>query len=141
MLPPDSFESSRKRRLKHEQAQAASTSQQREDAVLLAYGEYRNKEIDKYIAANHEGYERSRLIKAEEARAKFDRMSEWKPELVDKFVTTLARAEMAKRISFDNLETFREHQQKLQPLLALPAPQQERGSDPPATAEDGYFVV
>ncbi len=146
MTPPDSFESSRKRRLKQEQAQAASGEQLEEDALLLEYGEYRNKEIDQYIANNPERYEHLRLTKVEDARVKFDGFAEWKPELADKFVTTLARAEVAKGIPFDTFETFRRRripQAIPQLLLALPAPAPtpEQGSDAPASAGEDYIVV
>jgi hypothetical protein len=147
LIPPDSFETSRKRRLKQAQAQALSESQQEKEALQSAYGEYRNKQIDQYIAENPEDYERFYLQKTQEAKEKFNGFDTWKPEMAEKFITVLARAEVAKRITLYNLETFRTLQSSalvrlpnlLPPLLlALPAPRQgshlQDSSDPPTDA-------
>jgi hypothetical protein len=145
LIPPDSFETSSKRRLKEQARQAASASEQDEEALRVAYSEYRNREIDEYIAENPGDYERFYLEKRQQSETKFNGFSEWKPELAGKFITTLARAEVAKRIPFNTLETFR----TLRPapsvppatwqpliLLALPAPGQ--GSQ---TQEDTATVL
>ncbi|HWX42877.1 MAG TPA: hypothetical protein VN345_17145 [Blastocatellia bacterium] len=150
LIPPDSFETSRKRRLKQAQAQAISQSQQDKEALQLAYGEYRNKQIDQYIDETPEDYERFRFQETQEAREKFAGFENWKPEMAEKFITALARAEVAKRISVYNLETFRTLQTPapVQPykleiphILLLPAPgqgskAQDHNDLPPAAPPD-----
>jgi len=126
LVPPDSFETSSKRRLRQEQREAVSKDQDAA-ALALAYAEYRNREIDRNIADNRDAYETVYREKLQEARAKFTGFSDWKPELADKLVTAMVRAELAKRMFFDTFETFRTRQKPTQPLLALPPPREQIG--------------
>ncbi|MGH9823201.1 MAG: hypothetical protein ACREDR_08120 [Blastocatellia bacterium] len=141
LMPPDSFETSRKLGLKQDQAQTVSSRQQEDQHLQLAYADYRNQEIDKYVAQNHEEYERFYFVKKQESQAKFGGFADWKPELATKFVTVLARAEVAKRLPFDDFETFRS---RLRQVESAPAqsPTQPEFPGPPTTqlAEYKPFV-
>jgi hypothetical protein len=131
LAPPASFETSRKRRLKEQETTSVSADSKDEEAILSAYADYRNREIDNYIAAQSGEYQDCYQAKLLETQSKFSGFSEWKSDLAEKFVSSLARAELAKRISVENLETFRQRRRvfKLpEYLLALPAPHQGSSS-------------
>ena len=150
LIPPDSFETSRKRRLRDEQSQAISTKEQEVERLALAYDDYRKREIDAYIDNHSEEYHQLYLERAQGAAAKFRDFPQWTPELRDRFLTAATRSELAKRIPFESFEYFIQRQAPVQPevsqspmfplLLALPAPAGEQGSDVSRTGDE-YITV
>jgi hypothetical protein len=139
LIPPDEFQTSRKRRLREAETTALKTKQQQEEQLLAAYEAYRSQEIDKYLDDDLMRAQDLYEDKSKQAQEKFSGLFDSRADLVHRFVTMMVRSEVAKgRILLDTLEQFRSRQMPSAPLLALPAPatpslEQGSGSIPPAS--------
>ena len=124
VIPPPTFESSRKRKLRLEAEQTEKNDQQERARLELAYEEYKKREIDQHISANYEEYKQYVESKKQELLDKHKSMSFWDENMLARLAETGARAEVAKRIPLHTLEAFSQDQ-----TLHSPPPQGNVPSD------------
>lgn len=110
VIPPETFESSRKKKLRVEAEQAERNDQQDRARLELAYEEYKKREIDEHISANYEEYKQYVESKKQEFLDKHKSMSFWDENTLARLAETGARAEIAKRIPLHTLEAFSREQ-------------------------------
>lgn len=141
VIPPEWFETTRVRKEKYERLLLIKTKEQEEEAQRLAYENYRRQQIDQYIADNPSRYQEIYTDKNQEALVKYPGLSQWKPELAEKLISSLARAAIAGGVDVDTFEYFRS---KNQIAGLLPAPRDESSgpeTPPSDTTETQYLVV
>ncbi len=141
VIPPEWFETNRVRKEKYERLSLIKTKEQEEEAQRLAYENYRRQQIDQYIADNPIRYQESYNAKNQEALVKYPGLSQWKPELAERFISSLAHAAIAGDVDVDTFEYFRS---KNQIAGLLPAPRNESSgpeTPPSDTTETQYLVV
>lgn len=119
VIPPPTFESSRKRKLRLEAEQTERKDQQERARLELAYEEYKKREIDEHISANYEEYKQYVESKKQELLDKHKSMSFWDENMLTRLAETGARAEVAKRIPLHTLEAFSREQIHLTPPPAV----------------------
>lgn len=141
VIPPEWFETSRVIRDKLERLLVIKTRQQEEEAQKLAYENYRRQQIDRYVADNPTRYHELYNAKEQEALVRYPGLSQWKPELVERLISSLARAAIAGGVEMDTFQYFtsRSHIAGL-----LPAPRQEFSgpeTSPSDNDETQYLVV
>jgi hypothetical protein len=121
--PPESFETSRKQRLR-EDAQRAQQKEQEEKATIeLAYLEYKDRTIDKYIHKNYsKGFYASCVRKKLEELMQDRRLKErWNEGTLSRMAETRLRQDIATRVPLMTFQEFWEQQRQQsnsdQPLL------------------------
>jgi len=119
VIPPPTFESSRKKKLRLEAERAERNDQQEHARIELAYEEYKKREIDEYISANYEEYKEYVERKKQELLGKHKSMSFWDGNTLTRLAETGARAEVAKRIPLHTLEAFSREQIRPSPTPAV----------------------
>jgi hypothetical protein len=127
VIPPSTFESSRKRKLRLQIQQARQDEQQEQARLQLAYEEYKKREIDDYIAAHNDEYHQYVETKKQELLARYKSLSLWDDQTLARLAETSATAEIAKRISFFTFQAFCQEEK----LQSLTSPASEQGSGNP----------
>jgi hypothetical protein len=119
ILPPDSFECSRRKRLRREAREAQSRAHEEEARRELAYEEYRKREITKHLSANYSGDEYGRLFdlkKKELLRQYGKQLSNWDEATLQKLVESTIESYIAKLIPLLGFAEFCEQHEE-QPSL------------------------
>jgi hypothetical protein len=153
VFPPATFETSRKRRLRHEAQQVIAQRLQEQARITLAYDDYLTGEIDAYIAKNPEQFKEALDARRQHLKA-HKALGLWSDESITKMAAPAARSEIRKRTVTLTLEAFaaRYKAQELAArltVLLLPAPrlnepspsQPGQGSEAQANSADEYFTV
>jgi hypothetical protein len=109
ITPPDSFETSRKRKLQ-EQARVTRAREHEEMARLeIAYDDYRKQEVDNYIAVSYTKAEYQGLIdvKKKEILHQYKKqVSNWDEETLMKLAESATRSHIAERVQMLSFEEF-----------------------------------
>jgi len=135
---PDSFETSGRRRLRQEAAEAHDRAAQEQARLKLAYERYKATEIDKYIGSLPEGRFQELLQAKREELSR--RLRVYRPSgLLEKLVIASVRSDQAGWVTFDNFESFCEKEETGQ----YPVAEQGRGEGPatPELPPDRSFAV
>ncbi|HEX8091338.1 MAG TPA: replication initiator protein A, partial [Blastocatellia bacterium] len=109
VAPPANFESSRIRGLREEARQASARAREEEARLELAYEEYQNIELDRYLSENYPASELAARVEAKkkELLRQYRNMSSWDADTLSKLAITAVRSEIAKRVPFLSFESFR----------------------------------
>jgi hypothetical protein len=126
--PPESFQSSRQRKLAQEAEDARYQAGQERARLELAYDRYLSQEITRYIDTQmgEEAFQKAMQDKKQELRSKVKPAAFWNEQMVNDMARSRTRADVAKRIAFLTFEAFCQEQQKKD---AAP-PQPELGLKP-----------
>jgi hypothetical protein len=119
IIPPDSFESNRKKRLSKEAREAQSRANEEEARLELAYEEYRKRELKNHISTNYSEDEYRRLFevkKKELLRQYKKQLSNWDESTLNKLVESAIDSYIAKIIPLLGFDEFCE-QHREQPSL------------------------
>ncbi len=119
VIPPPTFEGSRQKHLRLQAEQERHDEQQKRARLQLAYDKYKKREIDNYIDLNPDEYQQHVESKRQDLLGKYKNLSLWGEDTLARLVETSARAEIAKRGSFDTFEAFCE-EQRSRPLNPYP---------------------
>ena len=113
---PDSFETSRKRRLREAAKQALEREEQQQAAVELAYLEYQKQQLDDYIQFHfsREEWEAMMKIKKQELleQVYWRRIFAGKQDLLNKAAEQLIRREVSGQVKLMSFSEFREMKRK-----------------------------
>jgi hypothetical protein len=127
---------------------------QDEAKIKLAYDDYITAQIDIYVAQNPEQFQE--ILEAKRQHLKDHKtLGLWDDEIITRMSVPAARSEILKNIGAATFASFtaqyranelavRVTRLQLPPPAAQTGPAHllsEQGSELPATAEDGYFVV
>jgi hypothetical protein len=112
--PPETFASSRIKRLRDEASQSFKRQQQERDCLALAYDDYRNHEIDAHIATHYSEAKFQDLLekKRQELEFRYRQMGRWKPETLAQFLQAAVRTDIEKKLTFLTFEEFVESEYK-----------------------------
>jgi hypothetical protein len=127
VIPPPTFESSRKRDLRLQIQHDQQHEQQEQARLQLAYEEYKKGEIDDYIASNYDEYNQYVETKKQELLSKYKALALWDDQTFARLAETSATAEIAKRISFFTFQAFCEEEKLRNPT---PPPTGQGSSNP-----------
>lgn len=106
--PPESFESSRKKALFEEAEKERERQIEKQTAFEIAYDDYRNKEVDKFISENYSEQEYRVLIetKRRELLPRYREIAYWNPETLKNFLDCAVKADLENQISLRNFDQF-----------------------------------
>ena len=108
VAPPDSFETSRRRKLREAAEEAKSRVTQENAEMQLAYMDYRKQEIDRHIATNFsdEAYSQAVQDKKREIRRIYPNAFLLTDQQRIEWAVTHLRKEIARTIDFMSFESF-----------------------------------
>lgn len=109
IIPPDSFESSRKKRLRQEAKETHTRVHEEEARLELAFEEYRKREIRNHISTNYSEDEYKRLFevkKKELLRQYKKQLSNWDEATLNKLVESAIDSYIAKIIPLVGFNEF-----------------------------------
>jgi hypothetical protein len=114
VTPPATFESSRIKRLREEVKQATARAHDVQAQLELAYEEYQDAYLDKYISENFSSSEFADRVEAKKRDLirQYKNMSSWDVETLSKLATTAVRGEVAKQVPFLSLASFCKRERK-----------------------------
>jgi hypothetical protein len=106
--PPDLFETSRRRSLAEEAKQVRDKHIEEQAALELAFENYRNQQLDGFIAENYPEEKYQALIdrKKQELSSQYRQFAFWKPEALMKFLETSVRADLENCLSLQTFNAF-----------------------------------
>ncbi len=148
LTPPAKFETSRKRKLRAEAAQAQREQHEEEARLMLAYEAYEDyisAETDNYIANNPLRFQEILAAKTEQIK-QHKNLRLWDGDTITKLATPAARSELAKGITLDTFEYFSERYKAQQPPVSQTASQliqskAGQGSSTPKSSDEEYLTV
>ncbi len=104
---PETFETSRRKTLIEEAKKARDQQMENQDALELAYENYRNRALDSYIAENFPSQRYQALIerKKQELSPQYQQFAFWKPETLLRFLNSSVRADLERDLSLQTFES------------------------------------
>jgi len=143
---PDTFETSRRRKLREEAQAARAQAEVERFALEQSYEDYCRQEIDQYIATTLSEVEHQQLIEAkkQDLLKQYRWTSTCPPETLNQLARGAARSEIKKRIAFTTFEAFCEEERarrtqrpQAQPATSL---QPQAKFQPLSPAEQGTSI-
>lgn len=107
--PPDSFETSRKRKLREQAREARAQAVEQDARLELAYDDYKQKEVDNYIQANYTSAQLSGLVevKKKEILHQYKKqVSNWDDDTLLKLAESTTRSHITERVPLISFEEF-----------------------------------